>query len=94
MECAGGIFVFLFLCQIHSMIIKGSATSVVTREMTIGITRNLCFFFGNWNEHVGRCRSFMPPQSLQFLSTEIAVIFAKIPKFGTSPDKLLNERLR
>ena len=73
--------------------IEGSATSVVTREMTIGITRNLCFFFGNWNEHVGRCRSFMPPQSLPLLSTEIAVIFAKIPKFGTSPYMLLNERL-
>lgn len=93
MEFVDGL-VFLFLFQIRSMKRMGSMMSAINRDVTIGITRNLCFRFGNCKEHVGKCRSGMPPQSLPLPLTEIAVVLAKTPKVGTSPTRSLNERLR
>ena len=39
-----------------------------------------------------RCNSDIPPQSLLFPLTEIAVAFLKMPFFGTAPLNSLNDR--
>lgn len=44
--------------------------------------------------HLGNCNSAIPPQSLLFPATDITLTFAKIPFAGTSPFKLLNDKLR
>jgi hypothetical protein len=94
MEVVDGIFGFLFLYQIRSMQSKGSVTIIITREVTMGITSNLCFLFASAKDvQGGKCRSEMPPQSLLLPSIEISETFAKAPNVGTSPAKLLKERL-
>lgn len=67
---------------------------VAARETTTGISGNLCLLFPDSEEHGGKCRSGMPPQSLSLPWIDMAVAFAKTPKFGISPTKLLNERFR
>lgn len=79
MDVVEGISVWIFLCQAKSMYSNERTDSVATREITIGITTGLCLFFGNWEEHGGKCRVVIPPQSLPLCWIEIAVEFLNIP---------------
>uniref|UniRef100_A0A0A8Y5G1 Uncharacterized protein n=1 Tax=Arundo donax TaxID=35708 RepID=A0A0A8Y5G1_ARUDO len=47
MNVVEGVFVVLLLRQVRNMKSNERMASVATREITIGTTRCLCFFFGN-----------------------------------------------
>ena len=74
-------------------------TNMVNPKIALAIdtstmNRGTFFFFEPLLEHLGNRNSVMPPQSLLFPTTDIALAFAKTPLIGTSPSKSLKDKFR
>jgi hypothetical protein len=94
MNVGGGAVVFLLLCRVRRTKSNAMMKIVATRERTIVIMTNLCLLFSRCEEHEGKCRSGMPPQSLLLPWIEMAEEFEKTTIIGSSLEKLLNDMFR
>uniref|UniRef100_A0A0A9F5B8 Uncharacterized protein n=1 Tax=Arundo donax TaxID=35708 RepID=A0A0A9F5B8_ARUDO len=63
-------------------------------DMIIASFGNLCSFLDCWLGHGGKPNTGTPPHRPSFPTIENAVALRNIPASGTSPIKLLKDRLR